>query len=523
VIRGIRKDLGFISRVLLRRKAILLAALVVTLASCTQYIITMLIWTTPGFTLDDSWIHLAFARSIYEGRPWQYSPGYPSTGSTSPLWSIVLWPLFYVTTDPIGLVWGTIIIATLLYCFCSFIVGLTVYTHTKSDLYSCLAIIGFVLVPRNTWLMLSGMETPLFVSLIFLAILLSEQRDAKYDFILGIVCGLAFLSRPEAVLLLAILLPARVFVLTRYHQTGMRRAISVIMIPLIALAIAAPWILYCYSTTGFPLPDTIYSKSHIVQPEEYVYWIGWWIYWLNTMPFLIVGALSGVVLARRGHPHTWLMAIAMIVLYHFTAPYNALINNARYLVPIFDLLMVTAISGLAILLLRVVVLSGVRSRLLHVLPVVVILAIVVLPVVPDYMFQANFFGNSVKNINEQQVHIGYWLRNNTPQDAVLAIHDAGALRFFSNRTVMDIAGLVSPQIAHGHMTNTELVLYLRDHGCDYFVFFDDLFAYWGWAYFSGAYEKLYTVHLVDNVISGRDTMSVFYINWTLTVYGPRTG
>ncbi len=514
--------MAFIFGIILRRKAILLTALVATLASCTHYILTMLVWTTPGFTLDDSWIHLVFARTIYEGRPWQYSPGYPSTGSTSPLWSIVLWPLFYVTSDPVGLVWGTMIISSLLYCFCSFIVGLTVYTHTKRDLYSCLAIVGFVVVPRNTWLMLSGMETPLFVSLICLAILLLEQRDAKYDFILGIVCGLAFLSRPEGVLLIMVLLPARVLIIAKYHQTSIRRAISIIMIAVIALAIAAPWILYCYSTTGYPLPDTIYSKAHVVQPEEYRYWLGWWVYWLNTMPFLIVGVFCGVVLAQKGHPYTWLMAIAMIVLYHFTAPYHALINNARYLVPIFDLLMVAAVSGLAILLVRAVNLSGGQSRLLHVLPVVVILAIVVLPVMPDYMFQANLFGNSVKNINEQQVHIGYWLRDNTPRDAVLAIHDAGALRFFSNRTVIDIAGLVSPDIAHGDMTQTELVVYLRDHGCDYFVFFDELFAYWAWLHFSGAYEKLYTVHLDDNVISGRDTMSVFYINWTLTAYGSRT-
>ena len=44
----------------------------------------------PGFPLDDSWIHLHFARNIAEGAGFSYNPGVPVAGSTAPLWTLLL-------------------------------------------------------------------------------------------------------------------------------------------------------------------------------------------------------------------------------------------------------------------------------------------------------------------------------------------------------------------------------------------------------------------------------------------------
>jgi hypothetical protein len=71
------------------------SATIVVLLASLYYLQTMSRWTYAGFPLDDSWIHIEYARSIFEGRPGEYSAGYPSTGSTSPLWAIVLSLLFF--------------------------------------------------------------------------------------------------------------------------------------------------------------------------------------------------------------------------------------------------------------------------------------------------------------------------------------------------------------------------------------------------------------------------------------------
>src|SRR5690554_1561411 len=43
-----------------------------------------------GFPLDDSWIHLTYARNLAEHREWAFQPGQPSAGSTAPLWTVLL-------------------------------------------------------------------------------------------------------------------------------------------------------------------------------------------------------------------------------------------------------------------------------------------------------------------------------------------------------------------------------------------------------------------------------------------------
>jgi hypothetical protein len=136
--------------------------------------------------------------------------------------------------------------------------------------------------------------------------------------------------------------------------------------------------------------------------------------------------------------------------------------------------------------------------------------------IPSYSFQATFYGKAAGNINDMQVEIGLWLDENTPPDAVFATHDAGALRYFSNRTMIDHAGLVSPDIVHGNMSPEEKIQYLHDRGCNYVVFFPDLFNYYFRSLPDSSVEIEFTVHLEDNVICGRDTMSVYRIYWEYT-------
>jgi len=366
--------------------------------------------------------------------------------------------------------------------------------------------------------MLSGMETPLFMFMILLAVYLLDKPQMKFDPAIGLVAGLAYLSRPEGVLILVLCVPMRFVILGFRRDLSLRRLASFLSIGAVAFLVAAPWIAYCLSVTGLPFPDTFYAKVHTPTQYEIDVWSFWWNVWLLEFPFITIAAITGVYLAAKGRPYPWLLAVSLLLFYRLNAPYIALINNARYLVPVFDLLVITSVPGLVLTLRRILPLpERPKARIdLKILTHAVVIALVVIPLVPGYLAQAPFFGNAVKNINEQQVHIGLWLRENTPEDAVLAIHDAGALRFFSNRSVIDLAGLITPAITHGNMTTIETLVYLRNQGCDYFVFFDELFFYR--FFLAGAYEKIYTVHLEDNVISGRDTMSVFFVNWTETSY-----
>jgi len=496
-----------------------LTASVVTTLSCLHYLLTMLSIAAPGLTLDDSWIHVQFARTIYEGIPWEYSPGYPSTGSTSPLWSVILSCIFWFTSEPSGIIWGVYIISAIFYIFSTYLAGRIIANYLESIEWGIVASVAFVLVPRNSWLMLSGMETPVFVFILLLSIAVLDKDEMKYDLMLGVLAGLAFLARPEGIIIIFCIL-VRFVILTLKRKVTLVRFGVLLLSGAMALMVALPWVLHCLSVTGYPLPDTFYAKVHSPTTTEIEAWDIFWTYFVRELPFLPVAAFLGIILIVKGRPFAWLIPTSLTVLYRLSTPYASLINNNRYLLPVFDLFLIAAIASIAIMF-RVVFLGFLEmpdTLSVKSLSVLVIAVLIIVPMIPSYSYQATFYGKAAGNINDMQVEIGQWLNENTPPNAIFATHDAGALRFFSNRTMIDLAGLVSPDIIHGNMTDTEKIQYLHDKGCNYIVFFPELFSYYYRFFPYNSIEIEFTVHLEENVICGRDSMSVYHIFWEYTSF-----
>jgi hypothetical protein len=488
------------------------AILTVSLASL-YYLQTMCRWTYAGFPLDDSWIHIEFARSIFEGRPWEYSPGWPSTGSTSPLWAILLSSLFFIATDSTSLILYTYILSGILYVASAFLAGLIVYDYTDSNLWAQIAIIGFVLTPRGTWLMMSGMESPLFIFLILLGIYFVDRPGWRYDLFIGIIGGFLFLTRPEGLLFLLVGIPLRFLLTAKQRELNLKRLLSFGGAILVTSIIAAPWIFYCLSVTHLPLPDTFYAKSGHITPSSITIWNEFWIKTFIESPFTIIGIFGGFLLILKGKPCAWVFSIAMLFTYFETIPYAVLVNNARYMTPLIFILIIVCVIVVGMLTDTIRTHHPtLKSELSSSIIATTMILLILIPTIPLFVEQANFFGNSVKNINEMQVTIGQWIFENTPPDAKFAIFDAGAIRFFGNRTVFDMAHLVTPELAHGNFTITETFQWLRDHGCNYTVSWRDWFRLIA-IILNLPYTELFGIVLNDNVICAGPEMSVFSLNW----------
>jgi hypothetical protein len=70
----------------LDRRALLILAAASILSLC-GYLLISALTLRVGFPLDDSWIHLTYARNLALRGEWAFLPGVPSAGSTAPLWS----------------------------------------------------------------------------------------------------------------------------------------------------------------------------------------------------------------------------------------------------------------------------------------------------------------------------------------------------------------------------------------------------------------------------------------------------
>lgn len=510
----------YIRKLLIRKRTsigLLISATIAVLLVCLFYLQTMARWTYAGFPLDDSWIHIEYARSIYEGRPWEYSPGCPSTGATSPLWAILLSLLLFPSSESTFLILQVYFVSAVLFVASTFLAGLIVRDYTNSTLFAHLSIIGFVLTPRGTWLMLSGMESPLFVFLILVGIYYADNPGWKYDFFMGVIGGLLFLTRPEGILFLFVGLSIRFLSTWKRHELNLRRLFSFGGSILLACAIALPWIMHCISVTGHPLPDTFYAKSGALSASSIEIWNEFWAATFREFPFTIIGIFGGILLVFKSRSYSWVFLVVMLLVYFVSIPYSVLVNNARYMTPLIFILTIISIAVVGLLTNRLWIdPPSLKTDLTYSLAATILIIIIIIPTIPTFVRQADFFGNSVKNINEMQVTIGQWILENTPPDAKFAIFDAGAIRFFGNRTVFDLARLVTPQLTHGNFTILETFEWLRNRGCNYAASWRDWFIYIA-SILHIPIKELFRITLTDNVICAGPEMSVFSINWNESI------
>jgi len=196
-----------------------------------------------AFPLDDSWIHMQFARNLAEGRGFSYNPGVPVSGSTAPLWTLALGGAFAVLgSHPvlakvlgIGATLGT-----------AWLAGRLALAWTDRVAAALLASGLVALTGPMVWGALSGMEVALAALLVTAALLLHARGRAGAA---GAALGAAALARPEAVLLLPLFWLAG-------PLTG-RRAL-VWSLPVAGFL--APWVAFNLATTGTPLPATAAAK-----------------------------------------------------------------------------------------------------------------------------------------------------------------------------------------------------------------------------------------------------------------------
>jgi hypothetical protein len=127
---------------------------------------------------------------------------------------------------------------------------------------------------------------------------------------------------------------------------------------------------------------------------------------------------------------------------------------------------------------------------------------------------ATLYAQNVDNINEMHVALGRWAAENTPEDATLALNDIGAIAYFSERYVVDLAGLVTPEVVpilRGTDRAAGLLDLMAAEGVDYAIIFPTWFP--SLAARDDALEPVHQVTLANNTIVGGETMVVYRMRW----------
>jgi hypothetical protein len=436
-------------------------AIVVVAALSAAALGTWMEWaqTAPGFPLDDTWIHLQFARNLAEGQGFSFNAGIPSSGSTAPLWTLVLAVPLALGVSP--LVAGKVL-GLLLAVIAALAAARLTLALCGSRAAAVLAGVATAITPRMAWASLSGMEVPLYTALVVLAMLAYTKEAAAGSArgLWAVLAALAGWSRPETFVAGAVLVLAWLAGPARAGE-GRRLLRGWWQPPVLFAIVAGAFLAFNAHVGGRPLPNTFYAKHYgmgtAVSLAEGRYadalmdvWryplnlLGDAVRWQATQDGLLFGAAIVGILALAGalgHPAPRggraLLAVLAIspVAKGLVAPQPPMmVHEGRYVMHLLVLGLVVCACGVA------AVARFTRPRWLAGL-----LAVLGLVQVGGATFTAmQTYADEVKNINDLQIETARWLAGHTAPDATIATNDIGAIAFFTRRFVFDTEGLVSP-------------------------------------------------------------------------------
>jgi hypothetical protein len=422
------------------RRDDLLVLLAAALSLTVLLLRERLIAGAAGFPLDDSWIHLHFARNLAEGAGFAYNPGVPVAGSTAPLWTLLLAAGARVAGASLVMV-KTLGVAAAVAAALLLRRGALAWGASRATALA--AAIALCWSGPFVWGALSGMEVTLAALLVTVA-MLALARDRLV--LTALAGALAALARPEAIVLLPLLALAS-------RPTAKRLA----AFAAIVIVVLVPFIAFCWATTGTPIPATASAKVEggllgwligIREPARLT-WIdrplafaSEWVVWLARTHPLLPLALPLIALAWRRSRALGIAGLVLLVhpfAMALLAPYRGPgFQEGRYSIHLLPVAMLVLAAAWTTVAER----FESRRALLGSAVGVVYLAVALVTLVPA----ASRYAWGVQNINAMQVHLGHWVDEHLPRTATLAVNDIGAIAYVSRRPVIDLMGLVTPEI-----------------------------------------------------------------------------
>ncbi|HLF90171.1 MAG TPA: hypothetical protein VI451_14590 [Anaerolineales bacterium] len=420
-----------------------------------------------GFPLDDAWIHQTYARNLVTLGEWSFVPGKPSAGSTGPLWSVLLAFGYAMGLGPY--VW-TYVLGWLVLLGLGLLgyVAVGIFTPERKR-WRVWGAILLVLEWHLVWAAGSGMETLLFAFMVTL-VLVWVVAGWGHWFLLGAMIGLCVWVRPDGVTLLA---PVGVAIWLTWGERSQDWRMLTRLLAVIGLGFLLfflPYLGFNRVLAGEWWPNTFFAK----QAEYAVYrenFIGWRLLEQLGLPLAGVGAalLPGVGLSwwRAWKDRRWriLAGVAWWVGYAWLYAWRLPVTyqHGRYLMPAMPIFFIWGVAGMSLW-----VWPKPREMFRRVLTQAWVLIVgIVLAVF--WVQGARAYGMDVAFIESEMVATAQWVALNTEKDALVAAHDIGALGYFGERDLLDLAGLVSPEVIPFIRDEKQLATYLDVEGADYLI------------------------------------------------------
>ncbi|MEX0762023.1 MAG: hypothetical protein WD208_01810 [Dehalococcoidia bacterium] len=539
------------------RRADLLVPLfvaVVGLASSLVYLAAMRTATGGPLAppLDDAYIYFQYARAIAEGHPFSYTEGAAATiGATGFLYPFLLAPAFFIGLGGDGIVTYAFALNTLFLMLVAPLAYLLTRRYTGPFLATTAGLLTAMAGPV-LWGFLSMMEVGLLALVTMLvAYFFSIERGAFPPWRTLTAAAVLPFCRPEGVLMalfvVGLVLTGHVYTAyfhsRRKAQEGrngtgessgrpmdarpwLRPANLVVFLPAMTAGayLLALWLLIgSFSTSTFVSKAVQYSPQLLWYEKVGAIFTNAAI--LLQDPFglspvylpVVMLPIFGLGLARQigqetrnRFPGVGILVLGLLFISVMSNSQSivALVHHYRYIMPMFPLALVFVAIGLREL-----------GRLHRDGPHLAVGAsvILVLLMVVNTGRWVQTYADNARDIHHQQVHMGRWVNENLPEDAVVGINDAGAIAYHGNRRVYDLVGLVSdgaslPYRQQIGATFERLLSLPPEDRPNYFAIYPTWFGFP-----SGQFmNEIYRATLHETSIAGGNTVVVYELDYSVT-------
>jgi hypothetical protein len=432
-----------------------------------------------GFPLDDSWIHLSFARTLADtGRFADFSGGPVTSGSTSPLFTLLEAIAWHFTRNEFLIGYG-LGIAGLLVSVGS-IWRLLRTEHPGAVWPAVLGAVVLATHPKIVGVSVSGMETTTTIALLLFCALQAKRRKWKT---VGLAAGLLLWSRPDTLIFTAAL------ALHLLYESVIAKPSDRSKMPQALLtfgALAVGYFVFNWALSGTLFPNSLAAKLEYYRFGNSRFAADLWTFLtaggMTPAMLLFFVSLCGTIrelVRRRPAPRLYahLLVVALVAVYWWKLPF--LYQDGRYLIPIIPFVIVGMVDGAGRIVEAIRKLEGNAGRAGAIasappwaVPLLAGLAIVGLDV-SRLAIAKRDLADRCRQIGETQVATAWWCRDHLPSNAIVATHDIGALGFYSGRPIVDVVGLLDREI-HGHIGDPRATLQLmRDRRVTHMAFLTD--------------------------------------------------
>ena len=94
-----------------------------------------------------------------------------------------------------------------------------------------------------------------------------------------------------------------------------------------------------------------------------------------------------------------------------------------------------------------------------------------------WLIGARTYAEDVALIESEMVASARWVAENVPGDEIVAAHDIGALGYFDNHPLIDLAGLISPEVIPFIRDEEKLAGFLDESNVSYLISFPGFYPY----------------------------------------------